>query len=418
MKKIIISESERNQIISKHHIVPQIDVNNVVISDWLSPDEKYVIFLDELYDLENKTKLGDIWKSTDNLLLFLEHTFKVSNLRQDIKEQACKIFNKVLLNENKNDLTYLKPTIKQFLLSESFLDDVWNTGAKVLGYTGKFIKDTAKSTVKGVSDFGKDLVKGGAILGNAVLSGEWKEVLNLMKQGIKWLARKIRQAIYSPVGIIIDTILVVTGVGKIPQVAVWAIIVSLDIYEFVTGDYEHKNEHIIFRILFFLIDILGLVTSGAAAFAARTMLKATGGTVRGVENLAVKNQSFRDMLVSLFKSLKKLPSKLTEIGSMLAKGKFGKLINIALQNVNRFINFILEQIKSVFKSPALKPVLINSGIILAIGTGVEAYKDHKKNKEETQHKIDMKVAKEKETKDIDDLEGQLMTKPTDMSSVL
>lgn len=412
MKKVIITESDRNHIISEHSLIPSIDVNNVVISDWLSPDEKYVIFLDELYDLENKTKLGDIWKSPDNLLLFLEHTFRVSNLRQDIKEHASSLFSKTILSENKQDLTYLKPVIKEFLLSEDFWNDTWV--GKGLGYAGKFLKDTAKSTVKGVADFGKGLVKGGAAFGKAILTGDWKEVWNLLKQGTKWLARKIRQALYSPVGIIIDTILVVTGVGKIPQAAVWAIVVALDIYEFVTGDYEEKDEPMILRILFFLIDILGLVSAGAAAVAARTMVKAAGGTVRGIEAAAVKSPGFRAMLESLFRALKKLPSKLAEFGSMLGKGHFGKLFKLALENVNKFIKFVLEQVKSVFKSPALKPTLVNAGIITAIGTGGEALKDYRKGEAEKQNKID----KEKEAKLTAELGKELMSKPTDMSSVL
>ena len=58
-KKLLLSESERNRISNIYNgNSTQFDF---VISDWLSPDEKYVIFLDELYDIQNKTKLGNIW---------------------------------------------------------------------------------------------------------------------------------------------------------------------------------------------------------------------------------------------------------------------------------------------------------------------------------------------------------------------
>lgn len=419
MRKITITESEKSQILNRHSSQSQIEVENVVISDWLSPDEKYVIFLDELYDLENKKKLGNIWKSSDNLVLFLEHSFRVSNLRKDIREHASEVFGKILISENKQDLTYLKPQIKEFLLSErDFLNNAWDKtkeyGGKALDYAGKFIKDTAKDTVSGVYNFGKDLVKGGIDIGKAIVSGDWEEVMNLLKRGTKWLARKIRQAVYSPVGIIIDTILVATGYGKVPQVVVWAIVVSLDIYEFVTGDYEHKDDLMIFRILFFLVDILGLVTAGAAAAAARASLKATGGTVRGLENMAAKNPTFRSMLVSLLSGLKKLPSKLAEFAGMLGKGQFGKLFNMALKNVGKFISFVLEQLKAVFKSPALKPVLVNAGIITTIGTGVEAVKDYKSKEQEKNAKLE----KEKEDKANEELGKELIGKPTDMSSQL
>lgn len=418
MKRVVLSESEKNQIRNQHRSQVPIDVDTVVITDWLSPDEKYVIFLDELYDLENKTKLGDIWKSPDNLLLFLEHSFRVSNLKKEIKEHASNVFGKVLLSESEQDLTNLKPLIKEFLLSErDFLNNAWDKtkeyGGKALDYAGKFIKNTADETVKGLKQFGTEFVQGAKEFGNALVSGEWQEVWELMKRGTKWLARRIRQAVYSPPGILIDIILVATGYGKGLQVIVWAIVVSLDIYEFVTGDYEDKDELMIFRILFFLVDILGLVTAGAAAAAARNALKATGGTVRGLENMAVKNPTFRSMLESLIGGLKKLPSKLAEFGTMLGKGQFGKLFNIAIKNVSKFISFVLENIKAVFKSPALKPVLINTGLLVGIGAGVEAVKDiHQKDEEQA------KLEKEKEDQAYKELGTELLTKQTDMSSQL
>lgn len=417
MKRLVITEAEKAQIRGQHATQVPIDLDDVVISEWLSPDEKYVIFLDELYDLENKSKLGDIWKSSDNLILFLEHSFRVSKLKREIKEHASEVFGKVLLSENKQDLSNLKPFIKQFLLSEDWFEDAWNKtkeyGGKALNYAGKFIKDTAVDTVKGVTQFGKDVTQGTIDFAKTIATGDWQKVWDLMKKGTKWMARKIRQALYTPMGILIDTILVATGYGKVGQVIVWAVVVSLDIYEFVTGDYEDKDELMIFRILFFLVDILGLVSAGAAAAAARTLLKTSGGTIKGLEMAAAKNPAFRSMLESLLKSLKKLPSKLAEFGSMMGKGQFGKLFNMAIKNVGKFINFVLEQVKSVFKSPALKPVLINAGLITGIGTGVEAFKDYRKKEDEL-----AKKQKEEEDKAQDELAKEIIGKPTDMSSAL
>lgn len=420
MKRIVISESEKNRIINQHAGTIPIDINNVVITDWLSPDEKYVIFLDELYDLENKKKIGDIWKSPDNLILFLEHTFRVSNLKTEIKEHASKILNKVLLNENKQDFTNIKPAIKSFLVSEHWLGDAWEAtkkyGGKALNYAGKFIKDTAVSTVKGVTDFGKDLVKGGYELGKAVVTGDWQEVLNLMKRGVKWLARKIRQALYSPVGIVIDTILVATGVGKVPQAVIWAIVVALDIYEFITGDYENMEDPMWLRILFFLIDILGLVSAGAAAGGARAVIKGIG-SMFSLEKAVAKSALVRETLVSMIKSLQKLPAKLAELGSHLIKGHFGKLIKMALDNVGKFISWVVENLKSMFKSPALRPVLVNAGLVVGIGTGVEAYKDFAEKKHKKEEEM-AKLEKEKEDKAFKELGKELINKPTDMSSQL
>ena len=71
-----------------------------------------MIFLDELYDLENKTKLGDVWKKPDNLILFLEHSFRVSKFKKTIKEHAQKTFGSILLTENTQDISEIKQLIK------------------------------------------------------------------------------------------------------------------------------------------------------------------------------------------------------------------------------------------------------------------------------------------------------------------
>ena len=410
MRRLTITESDRNQILSKHtNQIPK-DLNDVVVTDWLSPDEKYVIFLDELYDLENKTKLGDIWKSPDNLILFLEHSFRVSKLRRDIKEHASEILNKKLLSESVNDLTDMKSLVKEFLMTEDFWNDTWV--GKGLGYAGKFIKDTAVDTVKGVGNFFKDLGKGTYNTVSAAMRGDWGEVWNLMKQGTKWLARKIRQAVYSPVGIIIDTILIATEIGKIPQAVVWAIVVSLDIYEFVTGDYEHKDEPMWLRIVFFLIDILGLVTAGIAAKGARSAV-AGFRELGAFERSVAKSSTLKEILTKCLQGLKNLPSELSKIGSMLSKGYFGKLFKMALDNAGKFVKWILENLKSSWKSPALKSVLINSGLVVGIGAGTEYLKDRTKEKEKI-----AKIEQEKEEKAYEEIGLALADNEVDMSPLL
>jgi hypothetical protein len=418
MKKIVITESDKSQILSKHLKEVSLDLDNVVITDWLSPDEKYVVFLDELYDLENKTKLGDIWKTPDNLILFLEHTFRVSKLRKEIKEEALKTLNQNILKEDVGDLTEFKPMIKQYL-EEDFWNDTWL--GKGLGYAGKFIKDTAVDTVSGVYNFGKDLVVGGAKLGGKILTGQWKEVWDLLKQGTKWLARKIRQAVYSPVGIIIDTILVATGYGKIPQIVVWAIVVCLDIYEFVTGDYEHKEDPMWLRIVSFLIDITGLVFAGVAAKTARTVIntaiKAGGGELIGLERAVAKNPTLRATLVKLLEGLKSLPSKLASVGSTLGKGQFGKLFKMGIDKVNSFIKWIVESLKSSWNTPALKSTLVATGLVTGIGTGVEALKDYSKNKTKDQ-KASLEKQKELGKKEEEQVMTAIADKNLDYSAYL
>jgi hypothetical protein len=249
-----------------------------------------------------------------------------------------------------------------------------------------------------------------------IAKGNWAEVFNLLKQGTKWLGRKIRQAVYSPVGIIIDTILIATEIGKVPQAVVWGIVVLVDIYEFVTGDYEHKEEPMWLRIAFFLIDVLGFVTAGVAAKAARTALKAAvaaGHGIEGLGNAIVKNPTFRELITSALRSLKDLPSKLASLSSTLGKGYFGKLFKLGLSKVGDFVKWVIEGLKSTWKSGAMRKILVNVGLVSGIGTGVEYVKDLTKEKEK-QAKLDQ----EKEEKALEDLGAAISDKEVDMSPLL
>lgn len=378
MRNIKITVSEKQNILSKHLNNLDVVTENVVFTDWLSPDERYVIFLDNLIDLHEKKSLGDVWEKPDNLILFLEHTFRVSSLKKSIKEEAKNVFENLLLVESNVNISSMKPLIKSYI-QENLLNNFTS-----------WVSDTAKSTVKGVSDFAVDSWEGAKKLVGAVSKGDWDEVMMLAKKGSKWLARKIRQAVYSPVGIIIDTILVATGYGKVPQLVVWAIVVSLDIYEFVTGDYEHPEEPMWMRIVFFLIDIIGLVLAGSIAKGARLVVKGSieGAKASGdVGKALAKNKGFMEVLKTGIDALKSLPSKLMSVSKYFKEGTFfSKLFSKAISGIASFSNMIIGGIKNLFKSPALKPVLINLGILSAIGT----YGEYQKEKNIATNKSDEK----------------------------
>lgn len=325
MRNIVLTESEKKQILKKH--IKEINVidENIVITDWLSPDERYMIFLDELYDIKNKTKLGDIWSNPDNLVIFLEHSYRVSSLKQSIKEEASEVFGRVMLTESNQDLTPLKPLIKQYLkegLWDNFKD---------------WVSDTAQSTVKGVKDFAVDSWEGIKEFGVAISKGDWNEIVSLMGRGVKWLARKLRQAIYSPVGLVVDAILVATGVGKGAQVVAWAIVVALDIYEFSTGDYEHPEDPMWMRVLFFGMDILGLVLAGYAAKAAKTAIKtATVGakTAEEAGEMIARNPAAYSALKAMSEVSGKVPSMLGKSAGMMEK-TFPKGANFVDKSISK-----------------------------------------------------------------------------------
>jgi hypothetical protein len=254
-KSILISEKQFNTI---HKNLTQKN-NSVVISDWLSPDEEYVIFLDELYDLKNKKFLGDVWENFDNMKLFLKHSFTVaSNIPRNIRESSLKGLKKMVINESTKDYSFLKPYVKQMILEQKM-------NSKLNEDLFDKAKEWGSDAWEGVKNFGSDLWQGTKDFGSAVSKGDYKEALKIIGKGVLYLARKIRSALHSPVGLILDTILIVSGIGKAIQWIPWAIVVALDIYELSTGDYEDKSQSQWMRILLFSCDVLGLVISGLVA---------------------------------------------------------------------------------------------------------------------------------------------------------
>jgi len=370
MKRIQITESEKQRIISKHLKNVQID-ESIVISDWLSPDEKYMILFDELFDIQNQKKIGDVWKHPENLVTFLEHSYRVSNLRKDIKEHASNTFSKMLLTEGYSDMSHLKPLVKQYLKEEG--KGLWDSFTT-------WLSDTASSTVTGVKDFFVDSWEGIKSFGVAISKGDWDEIVSLLKRGVVWLARKLRQALYSPVGIIVDAILIATGVGKLAQAVAWGIVVALDIYEFATGDYENKNDPMWMRILFFAIDIIGFISAGSAAKAAKA---ATAGikTEAALAKVLSKNSWLKGMLESVGKKLPGLSSMLSRVGESLAK-TFPKGANFVKSSLSGLPKF----------GKGLKAGLKTFGIVGTLGTGMEYYKSNFGGKPEENGVSDNEVA--------------------------
>ena len=378
-RKLIITESEKNDILNLHNQTNNLFEGDVVVTDWISEDNRYAVFMDHLFDIENKTDLGNIWKKSDNLFLFLEYAFNVSSMSSVIKEEAQNFFNKRVLLENTIDLTPIKPIIKKMLKEDFWKDTALGRG---LGYAGNWVKDTAYSTYTGITSTFDEAWQGIKKASIAISKGDFKELFKLIGQGFLWAGRKIRSAAYSTVGMIIDAILVATGVGKIAQVVVWAIIVAVDIYEFISGDYEEKDQPMWMRILFFGCDVLGLVFAGAAAKAARVAIRGVVGGAKVASEIGpkiAKSPTVMGILKNMVTAIKDVPSKLAGLSKQLGKGGFWSgLLSKALSGVGKFVTKFLESIKSLFTKKEMRPVLLQLGLIGGMGTYHEYSKENSK----------------------------------------
>jgi hypothetical protein len=332
----IINESEKNLIRRMHNNQRSYDTlikesmgllgnvsESVVITDWLSPDDKYLILFDELYDLHTSEKLGDIWENFDNFKLFITHSFEVAtNVPQQIKETVLETVKSLVLTESMNDMSKIKPILKQFLKEEGFLDWV-GSGVKK---TGQWAVDQAKKFGSDIADIATTGWEGLKKAGLAISQGDWKQILSLLGSGMVFLARKIRSLLYNPVGIVLDAILVATGIGKAAQWVPWAIVVALDLYEMISGDYEDKEAPTWLRWLMVGTDVLGLVFAGGVAASAKATLSVFRGakTAEEFAAIAAKNPNTFKVIEKIIGAFSKVPQYLGKAVSYLKSTKLAK----------------------------------------------------------------------------------------------
>ncbi|MFZ9213503.1 MAG: hypothetical protein ACO22I_06165 [Candidatus Nanopelagicales bacterium] len=330
--QILISESDRQGIIRQY------DKSNItetyVIKDWLSPDDKYLIFLDELYDLESKKFIGNIWEDFNRLKTFLVHTFEVAkNIPVELKE-SVDFLNKLVITESKNIL-------EAKLIIQSLINEEENWFTKLSDWMGEKVS----GAVQGVKDFAKTSYEGAKKLIGNISQGEWTKVLDLVKKGALYVFRSLRSAMYNPVGLVLDAVLVATGIGKTVQWIPWAMIVALDVWELMTGNYENPNENPYMRILFYCFDVLGLVTTGVIAAAARRAAKmAVAGAKTSQEITAAisKNSYLKGVFETILKGLPKVESLLKQAVTFL-KTRFpagAKFIEGIISGLKKFTQSI------------------------------------------------------------------------------
>lgn len=332
----VVNKSEKNLIIRMHNNQKMYDslikesagfLNTIsesfVITDWLSPDDKYLILFDELYDLHESKKLGDIWENFDNFKLFITHSFEVAkNIPQEIKESVLSTVKSLMLTESMSNMTKLKPFIRQVLREEGFVDWV-GSGIKK---TGEWAVDQTKKFGSDIADLGTKTASGIKQTADAISKGDWSKILDILSKGLLFVARKIRTLMYNPVGIVLDSILVATGIGKAAQWIPWAIIVALDLYEVISGNYEEPDTATWLRWLMIGTDVLGLVFTGGVAGSAKAALSVFKGAKSAEEFavIAAKNPKTVMIIEKIIGAFSKVPELLGRAATYLKSTKLSK----------------------------------------------------------------------------------------------
>jgi hypothetical protein len=363
--------------------------NNIfdfVIADMASKDLRYIVLLDEIYDTQTQKHIGNFWDSLDNIKLFLEYAFnEAKDIPQQIKETYLRDLNSIVLNESSSsqDLIILKENLKQFIKEE----DSWAWGGikNAANYAWGGVKDAAnyfyqsgKDVVTGTTKFAGDVAKGVGQGISAVMRGDLKKLFELLKGGIVYFARYVRSLMYNPIVSIIDALLVFSGVGKAAQWIPWAIIVGLDIYEVINNDFEIKmGDDILskaFRFLMIGCDILGLVTTGSIALAAKkTITPLTKMPKEKVVQSIAQNPTLKNTIQSMLNALSKLPTKLNEAVKLLKPRlpKFSEWLSKMLQSATTFMSNMKNAFVALFTKKGATIAAREGGVDYGMQKGLD-----------------------------------------------
>lgn len=232
------------------------------------PLSKGVEMLKEVFQLEylqNKITLDEHLSSPRKTLISLMEMLSVKNSITIIKEWETNYGNKLLLINESTDK----------LLLEENINNAWDGVITIVEATyNPFKKDFwSMKNVKGIGqDIKSGVKKSWDWIKNKAMSA-WKCLTNNF---IECFMEGFRSALYSIVGVSIETFLAVTGIGApIPMIA-WGLMLVWDIYKMFSGKYESGQYQWGWDDIIF--DVLGIVTAGSLSAILGPMRSGLRGT--------------------------------------------------------------------------------------------------------------------------------------------
>lgn len=352
-----INEIERLRINSLYFPMEK-QKKDYIFESLITVDGKYIIFKDEVFDIVEQKLIGNVWSSLDVFKLLFEKTNVEDEQFKTIKES----FLSMPILENQQNLYGLRDILLEF----DFMQDTWF--GRQLSSAGEGIKNFAKDSYEGLKKFGL-----------AISSGDWSQILGLLSSGVKFLLRKLKEALYSNLGMIVDAILIATGIGKGAQMVAWGLVVALDIYQITTGDFtdEDKAKPTWAKYLELGIDILGFIFTGALAKTAKVslspLLNASRKGPKAVSAIIEKSPKIKEFIIKMIDNVGSVSGKLRGVTSQLQK-KFPKasgFIKTALGGVSSVLTAFVNTLKSIIGgvSTAVKTI---TGGASKVGKGVRA----------------------------------------------
>jgi hypothetical protein len=308
--KLLISESERNRIKSLYNV----QKNGKFVFDFiLTENNKYVILMDQVFVEGGGGKsIGSIWEHTYIFTEILKETIsKVETLTENVKEEMNHFFESI----------------------------VWDKESIT-----EWVKDSNLITEEGEEGFWSGAWDKVKEVGSKIASGVKNVAMSVFKKGILPFMRWIRRNAMTNIGIVIDVVVAILSFKT--SSIVWAIIVLIDIYEIVTGDYDPQEPERQQMPFFYLIsDLLAVVLTAGSALLFRKSIpllakqgaKAMNSTILNLlKNLLSKIPGAKNTLKTAMEGLKKAFPSAGNIVSTMGRG-----IETILVKLEQFIKKLI-----------------------------------------------------------------------------
>lgn len=285
--------------------------NDYIFDLVITEDSKYMIFMDEVFVNKSQFSLGSIW---DNTYIFNEilNNKLSKTLNEDIKRE---------LNIDIKRLSWNKNDIRKWINEPSFLNEAENEE----GF------------------FKKALNKVGDLAGNALKA--------LFMKGIVPALRWYRKNTFDLKGTAVDTFFALFPPTAAFHKALYVGIVALDIYEFITGDYDELTKE--YPLLNFVGDLAALIFSAPVG---KSIKLAKGGLK------AIPKNIMKDIIKNIGSVFKTVGSFVRAMGKSVTTPSLKNFINTILSGIGKLQSQITKQL--------IKEVGITTAATAAIGVGV------------------------------------------------
>jgi len=349
-----------------------IRTDKVLFEAFITVDERYFVMNDHVIDIQEQTNLGYLWDSLDVFKKIFGNVQVDDPEYREIQEGVSSL----PLLENKSDL---------YLIRDILIEGFWSSVGDGLADFGNWAKDKVVAAGKGIANFASSAWNNIKKFGIAISEFDFKKVLSMIGKGVLWVLRKFKDAAYSTVGIIVDAILVATGIGKPVQMVFWGLVTGLDVYQLASGDWEPKGTPTWEKWLDLVCDIIGLLGAGVAAKGARGLVKGIKSATQ-IPKFVKRNKAIMNIITKLKNGASWVISKLTTVLKGL-KGKWkplDKFIDKIISFCKKIFTGLKNFVKKIFPDPVkltgkqklkrgAKAGGLAVGLTYGIEKGVEAY---------------------------------------------